>query len=195
MIPTHETDHKQTGRDLFTSQFKGRKNIQGFWDAFARQLQQVEDALWDTLEQRALDVAVGTQLDVLGALVGQERLEYDDDNYRHAIRLRIRANRSKGKAEDVIDVMRLAYPDAVRRYLEWYPAGFVVRALDVDGVRAVAAILRDTRPPGVRAIFEYTEWTTDSIVLGWSGGAVAGQHGLGYDTGTTRGLVAGAVEV
>lgn len=189
MIPEQELDHKQTGRDLFTSQFKGRKVIQGIWDSLAKQVQELEDVFFDILDQRLLDVAIGAQLNVLGALVGQLRYEYDDTAFRKAIRLRIRVNRSKGKAEDIIDVLRLAYPTQVRDYREYYPASFSARVIEADGARAMRDLLHDAKPAGVRGTFEFSSWTNnDTMVFGHTtAGVVPTEHGFGHTSGSTIG--------
>lgn len=66
--------------------------------------QELEDAAIAVLTQRTLDVAVGAQLDVIGALVGRRRGGLADEIYRRYIRAQILANRSRGIREDLIAV-------------------------------------------------------------------------------------------
>jgi len=146
MIPTQETRHVETARELLIGQFKNRDVIQGFLDVLSRRCQELEDVFWDIIEKRRLAIAVGAQLDTLGLLVGEKRLGRDDDLYRAAIRLRIRVNRSKGRITDVIDVTMMATPEGeTARVTEYSFLGFEVEIYDLDGERYIAQLLDKTR--------------------------------------------------
>lgn len=88
-------------------------NVEKLIAALAGPAQDVENMLQQLLLQRAIDTAVGVQLDQLGVIVGQARLGLDDDTYRQFLRARIAANKSEGHFEDLIDVAALILNDTV----------------------------------------------------------------------------------
>lgn len=91
----------------------------GLITALMGQLQAIEDAAIATILQRALTVAEGAQLDLLGKLVGQPRDARVDADYRRVIGCKIAVNESQGTREDLIRVARLALLDpSVRVVLE-----------------------------------------------------------------------------
>jgi hypothetical protein len=136
-------------------------NIRKLLNALLGPVQGIEDALQQLLSERAVNTAVGDQLDILGAVVGQQRLGMDDDDYRRIVRARISANRSKGTVEDVLVVADLVLGDDDAYYHILYVnnASFVLR---VEGVQMTAAVgdlmlrlLKDTVSAGVRIILEW----------------------------------------
>jgi hypothetical protein len=164
VIPTQETEHVAKALALLTDQFRDKARIQGLVGSIVAPLQDLEDVAFDVLAALRLDTAVGYWLDRLGAIAGERRKGRGDDEYRAAIRLRIRINRSEGTAEDLIDVARLAFPTAFRRtYREGYPASFEIEALDVEPseVTPGADALRRTRDGGVQGTLIFTTWPFD----------------------------------
>lgn len=145
MIPTKETKHVETARALLIEQFKNRAVLQGFLDCLSRRVQDVENVLWDVIDKRVLDTAVDAQLDTLGLLVGEKRLERTDAEYRGAIRLRICVNRSKGRIIDVIDVAKLGATVGLPRVTEYRFLGFEVELYEQVGERYISDLLDKTR--------------------------------------------------
>ena len=74
--------------------------------------QDLEDVLQALRTQRSIDAAVGAQLDMIGAIVGQPRNGMTDDDYRIYCRARIATNRSGGSYEDLIKISLLVLNDA-----------------------------------------------------------------------------------
>lgn len=126
--------------------------------------QAVEDALQQIYSGYWIDDAVGSQLDVLGDIVGQRRGGMADADYRRLIRARISVNRSKGTVEDVLKVARLVVNDDTVTY-EVDNQGYatvVLRllgaAVDSDLVRdLLLPMLRSTVAAGVRIIVEWSD--------------------------------------
>lgn len=145
MLPVKETQHVKKARALLIEQYKGRPIIQGFLDSYIKRIQDLEDALWDIINSRRLDLAVGLQLDVLGLLVGELRLGRTDEEYRPSIRIRIRVNRSRGRIVDVIDVAKLVNVHGTPIVIEYRYLGFEVNIFEEEGERYTAALLDKTR--------------------------------------------------
>lgn len=135
-------------------------NIQKLLSLFAGPIQDLEDQAWLILNGMILGNATGDQLDKLGAVVGESRGARSDTDYRTAIRLRIRANRSKGRAEDLIDVARLAAVNSVPYYAEFFPAAWEVLINNLPGGLQVARFLGIAKMAGTAGVLTYTDDTS-----------------------------------
>lgn len=74
---------------------------------FAARAQLLETLLHDLLQQFDIEQATGIRLDYWGRLVGEKREGLVDAQYRRAIAARLLARRSKGQAEDLIQITKL----------------------------------------------------------------------------------------
>jgi len=115
-------DHREQAIDRFTSQYHDAKKLRALTGAFVDRFQGLEDAAQQLLRERFVDNAIGQQLDELGEIVGEPRLDRGDETYRSAIRLRIILNRSGGEPESVIRFVREAFDAEIVAYTEIYPA-------------------------------------------------------------------------
>ena len=189
MIPTLQPDHKTDARALFTDQFRGRKVLQGLIDSWCVAIQAVETMLWQVINARTIANAVGDQLDKNGALVGEARQGRNDANYKPAISLRIRVNRSNGEAEDVLQVLTLAQTVSsfLITYLEVYPAGFYVTAFNLAIIPTIARAIGKARAAGSRGVLVTSNWlpATNFEFGSTVGGAVAGQLGFSDKVSST----------
>jgi len=186
MIPVLQSDHKTDARALFTDQFRGRKVLQGLIDSYCVAIQAVETMLWQVINSRTLATATGDQLDQIGKIVGEARQSRVDTNYRAAIQLRIRVNRSNGEAEDVIQVSTLALGVAPFLYTEVYPAGFYVTALNLTAATALAlgTAIQKSRAAGTRGELIYSTWATaNNFVENSRAGGAALAKGFGSRSG------------
>lgn len=157
-------------------------NISKLITALVSQKQEIEAALQALLTERAVDTAVGDQLDLIGALVGEPRGGKTDTDYRRYVRARISVNRSDGLVEDILTVAVLVVNDdtAGLRVEQQGHATVVLKVVDASittTVRdALISLLRDTVKGGVRIIVESatvapnTWFTWDTVGLGWDNG-------------------------
>ena len=123
--------------------------------------QTLETAQQQVLRQRTLENAVGANLDVIGKLVGQPRVGLDDDTYRRYCRASITANKSRGTAEELIDVADLVIfeDDAVYVVTIMSVAAVIVRVTEIgitdDLAQVTFNFLRRAASAGVRLVLEY----------------------------------------
>lgn len=159
MIPVKQSNHIGTGKALLIEQFKDRKNIEGMLSAYLRQIQILENTFWDIINSRLLNTAVGNQLDGLGDLVGEGRLGRNDTDYREAVRLRVRVNRSQGRAEDVMQVANLAAAavGGMAEYQEMFPAVWVVTLFSVSSPSVIARMLQSTKSAATGGYLVFTD--------------------------------------
>lgn len=179
--------------------------------ALARSRQKAEDTLHAMLAQRAINVAVGAQLDKLGALVAQPRDTLDDAVYRRRIWAKIAVNRSIGLPDDLLRIARLVISDrAARLDVSGAGATAVIQqdgtAISDDLAGDLAAYAQRAASAGVRVLLQSNPTADeDMLVCGWipdeaDGAASAGDSavsltGDGVSTWpqTGRVTIAGAV--
>lgn len=131
-----------------------KPRIKAFLRVRSERTQHFEDVLWDIYIHRFLDSATGYDLDRFGAIVGEPRLGRSDTRYRLWIKARGRANRSAGRVNDLLEVLRLVLgPDAVIMYEEIPDRDAEVRMTIIAATSEmdqVARILRSIIGAGIR---------------------------------------------
>lgn len=198
--------HESRAIGLLTSAFRNKPVVRAYVRALAREVQEIEDTLWDILFSRLLRWAdgvtipyldaeggdpivdaTGPHLDLAGAFVGVARLGRSDAAYALAIRLRVRSELSEALEEDIIAVARLAAPDAVVSYAEAYPAAILLSVAPVpaDGVAMIEALTR-ARAAGValQITLGVTPAVDDGFTWGWTSGPVVESTLWAWTSGT-----------
>lgn len=163
---TKDTQHNEEGLALFIDRYKGKPRMAALLTIFMNQVQDLEDALFELITERTVDAAIGVQLDILGAIVGQpDRAGLSDDDYRTIIKARIKVNRSDGHADQMIEILRLiaSATDAETPiqiiFIDLPPAGFTLQIITDLGTIDPAItfnLLDDARGAGIDFQFIYT---------------------------------------
>lgn len=170
MIPINE-NHVEEGQALVLDRFKSGAVLGGILKALLNQVQALEDALQDITSERWLTTAVGAQLDALGQIVGEYRDGREDEDYRFALTLRIRINRSQGRVLDIFEVLNLLAPISTFIYRENYPAGFEVEQIEpltAERLRIIVRALKQTKAIATYGTFVHIEDDDDSGVFSFS---------------------------
>lgn len=166
---TKITDHTAEGIALFIERYQDKPLIAAWAKSYLDSCQEIEGVFWDILMARAIDSAVGWDLDVLGRIVGQPRIGETDDIYRLFIRVKILVNRSRSYPDDVIAVVQAALNGLRFKYVEYYPASFVVDVLDPLPANAdlIAMLIRKAKASGVGMNLHYSpdHDTTDEFTF------------------------------
>lgn len=155
---TKITTHSSDAQNRLLEQYKGFPDTQNIIDAFAQQIQAIEDALYQLLTQRTIYTAVGVQLDELGSIVGISRTTNDDDIYRLEILAKVVKNVSEGKTEDLISVYKYVTGASIVIYQDIYPAAVFMQS---DGSllsgfanpNPVFDLVQESAPAGVEVSF------------------------------------------
>jgi hypothetical protein len=149
-----ETEHFHRAILKLVGPFWGKPRIAALLAATVARVQELEDATWEVMIRYTIDGADTARLDVLGKIVGQPRFWADDEIYRAVIRAKIRANRSRGLTDDIIQVIQLAAAVTTMTFVDSYaPAtARVVLGEPINVARqvALAFLLPKTRPAGVQ---------------------------------------------
>jgi hypothetical protein len=186
------TDHVARGLALLPQQFR-TTNTQAFLTTLLEEFQEVEDALWQLLDATLL-TATGARLTQYGKLLGEPRLELDDDALRKVLLARVVVNRSCGLDRDIAAMLAVfadaftivdTPPAALLVTLDAFPGdglpariGGLLRRVVAGGVGAQAVIPADASPTFHFASGEDIETDAD--------------RGFGDTTQTTGGHLAGA---
>lgn len=201
MTIEQDNDHVRRTLRRLRSQFQEKPNIAALVSAFAAEMQGIEDALFSLLTQRLLASAVGVQLDTMGRIVKRAREGLGDDDYRAVLTAWIRANRSGGTGNDIIDVLRLALGNSNFTFTSYPPASFIVDirgALELSA-SVVASLIRRARLGGVGSHVVYSDLSADESFAFYGGAVDANTEefdadvGLGSDTDPSVGGVLAAV--
>ena len=124
--PYHLENHQSEMIDNLFGQYRQSDVIRGIADVFGRQAQDLEDAFWGLIVDRFLDYAIGAQLDQVGALVGEERRQADEEEYRRAISSRILVNKSTATVEEIILILQTLIGTEDVQIQQVYPAGLII---------------------------------------------------------------------
>ncbi len=181
-------DLEERALERLPVQHRGKTNITLMIETHTGPIQDLENVMQDMLTQRSVDTAVGTQLDIIGKIVGQPRDGFDDDDYRRLVRARIAANRSQGTTHDILTVQRGVFPEPEASLIitMQFPAAFALRVAHLaitDTIASIAAgFLVDTVSAGVRALLEY-QYRPDAEMFCFVDGP-----GLGFNQGRFAGV-------
>lgn len=141
-------------------QFKTKIRFANLLSSYVFEVQDIEDALFQILDDTNLDTAEGQQLDNIGEIVGEERQGRNDLQYATAIRARILLNTSEATIEDVILLIGALQPGLTTFVYEYFPAAFIAmiatpidpNVVDID---QIATIVASGRLVGVRGLVSF----------------------------------------
>lgn len=176
MMLERNPDHASDIRKLLIDQFKDKPIIEAILASYIKQVQDLEDALFQVLNDRWLSTAEGAQLDMLGEILGEAREGRDDTDYLQALNARIKINTGSGRVEDIIAVIKGVIGPYDVHVQEYFPAAFIAAIQDpvpvtLDFFR-LGVFVRSVAPAGVLAHTSYYPANPFSF-----------DSGLGYDQG------------
>jgi len=156
-----KTDHIDEALTWFIERFKNKPIIAAWLSSYVEQIQLLENAAWDVYYCRFLDYAEGSQLDYLGARVGESRKNRSDSDYRYAIRRRIAINKISGTPEEILTALN-AFFNGTYELSYYYPMSFVARLMggleDSDpDAKEFLELLLVVKQAGEQPWFQYSE--------------------------------------
>jgi len=158
MAYSKKDTHVEEGLANLISQFEDKKKIRDLLTGYLSQIQNIEDAASGVIRILDKDSAVGKQLDLIGALVGEPRSGRTDANYLVAINARIALNNSEATRNEVINIAILVAGSPITvTVTEQYPAAFdMVIDGDIDPslvkTTRMAAFISSARGEGIKGV-------------------------------------------
>mgnify|MGYP000467526588 CR=1 FL=1 len=200
MAITTSTNHVERALNKLLSQFGNSPKIRALLATYIAPIQAAELWLADTIAVVSINAGIGIVLDRIGAIVGRGRKGLADDDYRYALRAQIRINRSCGKAEDFIAVLKLSLNNDPAFSVECADAGIAAGQVSLHGAVPATVILvlweslRRVKMAGVRLHFVYSLFADDetfTCASTWGDpsarGAADVDRGCGWTADATRG--------
>jgi len=161
-------DHEERAARKLVPAYWGKPFAAAVLSAFMRELQAVEDTLWDIMVRHTLPEAVLPRLRVLGKIVGQPRLGFSEEAYRLLIEARALANVSRGRASDILAVLELLVGPTQYGLLEVGDATLwltLLESLDTEGLALLTQVIPDTRAAGVGLQLLFTSEPFENVFV------------------------------
>jgi len=117
-------NHIERAKQRLLEQYKYKTRIAGLIEAIAGELQEVENCAYDLYTKRSIFTAIGAQLDVIGVIVGLDRGDRNDEDYRDALFAQIQINISGGEAESIYAAIKKMTNATSAQIIEIYPASY-----------------------------------------------------------------------
>ncbi len=121
-------DQVELGLQRLITQWQDKPAVVGLLTSYLENIQVVEDIYVQLNDERGLDTAVGSQLDVLGLIIGLLREGRDDDTYRTALKAQVAVNTCDGTESKINEALRIFLGTDDIRIIDNYPAGIEIDA-------------------------------------------------------------------
>lgn len=184
MALTVVKDHEEQGVALLLDQFKNKPRLEAWLRIYLRQVQLLDDATYDVMIARMIDLATGAQLDLIGKIVGERRLGRTDTEFRVFIYVRIQANRSAGTTPELLKIIELLSSPTPAHYDEYYPASILLEFAELTprDPRTIYHAVQGARAGGVRLNFVVPTTTPDlQFLYSDVGDTDVGDNGYGAE--------------
>jgi hypothetical protein len=147
-------DHRDIAVLRTLSTLRDKPRIRSLVRALAAGAQSLEDEGFGVLISTTFTAAIGHDLDIWGAWLGELRGNLDDFAYRRILSAKILANQSDGSTGELADIFALLTEPSEVFYSESFPLFFQFTALratllDDDMAARVGRIMRDIKPAGI----------------------------------------------
>ena len=150
------TDHSGDAKNRLLFQYRDKTNIEALLDSLgSEQIQDLEDALFGFYSRLDVENSVGSQLDLIGEIVGQGRKGLDDATYRIFLNAKIGRNVSESDIERIISIWNIIAGASTTQVFENYPAEIELYSDSPlsDELAAIALpLMQDAVGAGVRVI-------------------------------------------
>ena len=176
--------------DLITSEHYNKPKYKAYVKTFLDMLSPAVDCYNEYNILFVLDTAVGSQLDILGDLVGIGRnlptdnenipSTLNDDYYRRVIRSKIYFNHWDGTRESLENIIDSVFSGLAYEFVDDQDMSYEITIIDPDSDPVVVALLEEgyilPKPSGVRVNYNvistpYFGWDKDTnFIKGWEKG-------------------------
>ena len=181
-------DHPDRAANLLIEQFEHADDLVNLVKPFALPAQELENVLNDLFNYRNIDYATGVVLDLMGEIVGEDRNNRSDEDYRAAIKIRPLINKSHGEPELIILALKQFTKATEVLYLEAHPAGVVLHfKTDFSVPSNIISSIESVALAGVKITITYSNNEPDFAFDGEGGYPPEpntlgfGETGVGYE--------------
>lgn len=160
----HDTTHVAQGLAFLTGD-NAQANTKNILSAWLAQIQALEDQIYLVYLSRILANAVGAQIDLLGALVGEPRNNRTDAAYKVGIRVRVIVNFSRGTPFDIVAIAVAGAPDVVPYYADMGTGHFTITLVGLtanDDAPTLSVAFQQAKANGTNGDFIYSSTSTST---------------------------------
>lgn len=141
---------------LVVEQFESSDTMLSMFSDILTPGQEIEFTLWDLMQTKNIASVTGDRLDIIGAIVGEERNFRDDETYRTAIYSRILLNRSSGQPEMLLMGLKILTNFITSHYQEIYPGKVYITFSTIYTIpSSLPEELQKLAPAGVQLFLQY----------------------------------------
>ncbi len=141
--------HVKDAQSRLIEQYKESSKFNALIESIILPIQEIENQIDAVYKQRSINTAEGLQLNGIGSIVGESRLDRTDSLYRAAILAQIEINTSGGQPESIINAVRQILKPIVIDYVDIYPAYFQLFIQTNNFISNLPSIFRSLSPTGV----------------------------------------------
>ena len=141
----------EEAESLILHQFSRSPKLKGVVRCLVKPFQDALEELEKLHRGQYIKQAYGQTLDVIGSIVGQERLEMSDEDYRPWIKVGIKLNTGAGTPEDSLGILNILYgarPPVLMHEYEPNDVAFTLFALPKAPLKTLVNIIRHAAPVG-----------------------------------------------
>lgn len=151
-----QKDQVEIAVDRPSYKLKDKENFIALITMLVSQLQEIEEALILLGNQKDIDNVVGIYLDYLGKILGEDRLERSDEEYRTALKLKISINNSDGTPDIISEIIQTyTNADSIRLAEARWAWGQVILTSPEQMSDATFKLLEDIRPVATKIFLLY----------------------------------------
>lgn len=149
--------HVDNAKGRLIRQYRQGSNVEDICGALVGPLQTSEDDLFGLYSMLDIDTMTGVNLDRIGAIIGQERGGYNDENYRTFLKARVKINNSTGTIDEIVELWNLFNPGETIEVREQFPAQIELLTTaerpSTDIENAIYNLMYESKQAGVRLVW------------------------------------------
>lgn len=140
------------------TQLKEKLIIGSFIRAFSESMDVAEQTMWQMMTERSLSTAKGSNLDILGAIVGVPRVppSLNDTDYLTKILTQINVRRSDSTPNTILKIMKIVHNTAVGgnifEHIHPKAGGVVVKIVTQNYVEGAASLMKQISPAAIGSV-------------------------------------------
>ena len=102
-------NHIEKAESRLLDQYKESFNLINYIKGLLTEADNIEEIFRQLIEDRTLDISQGRNLNIIGNIVGQQRFNLNDDDYREVIRMRVILNTTIIDRESLIYALKFIF--------------------------------------------------------------------------------------
>lgn len=158
-------DYATIAEERLTSRLQ-KDSLKAFVRAMVGPFQNVESICNDFLSDRWIDTAIGKQLDGCGDIVGELRQGRSDDEYRLAIRLKVKVITSNGTPDDLINALKDITEPTDCQYLKGNNATVYLFTNGIYSPQSIIEPFNAMAPAGIERVSIAKTYTSNPMRMG-----------------------------